>query len=168
MLEAFDLMRGGPVVWVIFAVSLTMWVFILDTYWLLQDVSRKVESGLDHSKVSSECQLLNRRIRTIDNLVHVLPLLGLLGTVNGMIHTFHIIMEFGASNPRGMANGISMALVTTMAGLTTSLSGLYFSHSLSRRVAALTNASTSDQSPKNAISIGPIVSLRDKLQRAGH
>ena len=167
MLQTFDLLRGGPVVWVIFAVSLGMWIIILDSYWLLRDVARKFNSGLDRSNISPGCQQLNRRIRTIDNLVNVLPLLGLLGTVNGMIHTFYVIMEFGASNPRGMANGISIALVTTMAGLTTSLSGLYFSHSLSKRVAALANATTGGQPRQHSRGIGPVVSLREKLFRPG-
>jgi biopolymer transport protein ExbB len=47
----------------------------------------------------------------------VAPLLGLLGTVSGMIVTFQAITIFGAGDPKAMANGISLALVTTVQGL---------------------------------------------------
>ena len=47
----------------------------------------------------------------------VAPLLGLLGTVTGMIRTFQSITLFGAGDPRMMAGGISEALMTTMLGL---------------------------------------------------
>ena len=66
-------------------------------------------------------------------LVAILPLLGLLGTVSGMIKVFDVITVFGTGNTRGMASGISEALVTTMAGLFTALSGLYFVSDLERR-----------------------------------
>ncbi len=48
----------------------------------------------------------------------IAPLLGLLGTVTGMIQTFQAITLFGAGDPKMMAGGISEALVTTMLGLT--------------------------------------------------
>ena len=62
-------------------------------------------------------------------------MLGLLGTVDGMIQTFDVLTVFGTGNARGMAGGISIALITTMAGLLTALSGLYFSTELETRVA---------------------------------
>ena len=63
----------------------------------------------------------------------MLPLLGLLGTVTGMIETFDVMSEFGQHNVRGMAAGISQALFTTMAGLMTALSGYFFSVNLDIR-----------------------------------
>jgi len=51
----------------------------------------------------------------------VAPLLGLLGTVTGMIKTFQAITLFGAGDPKMMAGGISEALVTTMLGLYTAI-----------------------------------------------
>lgn len=57
---------------------------------------------------------------TIAVIAAVTPLLGLLGTVNGMMETFDIIHLFGASNPMLMADGISKALITTQAGLVAS------------------------------------------------
>jgi biopolymer transport protein ExbB len=60
---------------------------------------------------------LTSRFGTIGVLAGALPLLGLLGTVTGMIHTFDTIMLFGAGNPVFLAGGISEALLTTEAGL---------------------------------------------------
>jgi biopolymer transport protein ExbB len=75
----------------------------------------------------------NRNMLALNALVAILPLLGLLGTVSGMIKVFEVITVFGTGNTRGMAAGISEALVTTMAGLFTALSGLYFVSDLERR-----------------------------------
>lgn len=57
---------------------------------------------------------------TIAVIAAVTPLLGLLGTVSGMMETFDVIHLFGASNPMLMADGISKALITTQAGLVAS------------------------------------------------
>jgi biopolymer transport protein ExbB len=61
-------------------------------------------------------------------------MLGLLGTVDGMIQTFDVMTVFGTGNVRGMAGGISVALITTMGGLLTALSGLYFTTQIEERV----------------------------------
>ncbi len=73
----------------------------------------------------------------IRTLILVLPLLGLLGTVSGMIHTFEVITLFGGANRRGIATGIAEALVATLSGLITALSGLYFSVNLESRARAI-------------------------------
>jgi biopolymer transport protein ExbB len=78
---------------------------------------------------------LKRYLMLIKTLTVALPMLGLLGTVDGMIQTFDVLTVFGTGNARGMAGGISIALITTMAGLLTALSGLYFSTELETRVA---------------------------------
>jgi biopolymer transport protein ExbB len=72
-------------------------------------------------------------LQALQALTGILPLLGLLGTVSGMIKVFEVITVFGTGNTRGMASGISEALVTTMAGLFTALSGLYFVSDLENR-----------------------------------
>jgi biopolymer transport protein ExbB len=77
---------------------------------------------------------LERYLVVIKTLTVALPMLGLLGTVNGMIQTFDVLSVFGTGNVRGMAGGISVALITTMAGLLTALSGIYFSTQLNQRV----------------------------------
>ena len=60
---------------------------------------------------------LGKGIKTVKTLAAVAPLLGLLGTVTGMIGTFQAITLFGAGDPKLMAGGISQALVTTVLGL---------------------------------------------------
>ncbi len=64
-----------------------------------------------------ESPKLNRMIMFIKIIAVVAPLLGLLGTVTGMIQTFQAITLFGAGDPQTMAGGISQALVTTVLGL---------------------------------------------------
>ena len=60
---------------------------------------------------------LNRMLMFLKIIAVVAPLLGLLGTVTGMIITFQAITLFGTGDPKLMAGGISQALVTTVLGL---------------------------------------------------
>jgi len=60
---------------------------------------------------------IDKNFSAISTWVTISPLLGLLGTVSGMIETFKIITEFGLGNPNLTAQGISIALITTQAGL---------------------------------------------------
>ena len=76
---------------------------------------------------------LKHNLLPIQALTGILPLLGLLGTVTGMISIFEVLNVFGTGNARGMAEGISRALLPTTAGLVTSIIGIYFSADLSRR-----------------------------------
>ncbi len=68
--------------------------------------------------------MINNGLSTIAVWVSVAPLLGLLGTVVGMIETFRVITVFGAGNPSLTAEGISIALLTTEAGLTVAFPGM--------------------------------------------
>jgi len=69
---------------------------------------------------------LERGFLTISVWIGVAPLLGLLGTVVGMVETFEVINIYGIGNPHLMANGISKALLTTQAGLTIAFPALLF------------------------------------------
>jgi biopolymer transport protein ExbB len=60
---------------------------------------------------------MNRNLQMIGVLATTAPLLGLLGTVTGMVTTFEIITEYGNGNPVLLAGGISEALITTQSGL---------------------------------------------------
>jgi biopolymer transport protein ExbB len=60
---------------------------------------------------------LSKSLKTIVTCASIAPLLGLLGTVSGMVHTFETIKQFGFGNPVLLADGISEALLTTQAGL---------------------------------------------------
>jgi len=76
---------------------------------------------------------LGKYLTLIGVLARVAPLLGLLGTVTGMIATFDILAAFGTGNARGLAGGISQALITTQTGLLVAIPGLYMAHFLNRR-----------------------------------
>ena len=69
----------------------------------------------------------------------IAPLLGLLGTVTGMINTFHVIRLYGTGNPRIMSGGISEALVTTMLGLTVAIPVMVMHTFLNCRVDSIVN-----------------------------
>ncbi|MEA1867880.1 MAG: MotA/TolQ/ExbB proton channel family protein [Thermodesulfobacteriota bacterium] len=76
---------------------------------------------------------LDRYLALISVFAVLAPLLGLLGTVTGMIATFDIISIFGTGNAKAMAGGISEALITTQTGLLLAIPGLYMSNFLNRR-----------------------------------
>jgi biopolymer transport protein ExbB len=76
---------------------------------------------------------LNRGLNTMASWTAAAPLLGLLGTVVGMIQTFQAITLFGVGNPHFTAEGISIALLTTQAGLTVAFPGLLFHDYLNNR-----------------------------------
>jgi biopolymer transport protein ExbB len=76
---------------------------------------------------------MDRHLSLIAVLAAMAPLMGLLGTVTGMIATFDIISIFGTGNAKDMAGGISEALITTQTGLLVAIPGLYMSGFLSRR-----------------------------------
>ena len=71
--------------------------------------------------VSIAAERLKRGLSTLAIFAAVSPLLGLLGTVTGMIETFQVITLFGAGDPRLMSGGISQALVTTQLGLSVAI-----------------------------------------------
>lgn len=77
---------------------------------------------------------LDRGLTLIGVLAAVAPLLGLLGTVLGMINTFNTITLFGTGNARAMAGGISQALITTQTGLLIAIPGLYMRNFIQRRL----------------------------------
>ena len=80
-------------------------------------------------QLAEESSLLNRGLPTLAVLAAVSPLLGLLGTVTGMIETFQSITLFGTGDPKLMSGGISQALVTTQLGLAVAIP-LVLLHSL--------------------------------------
>ena len=87
-----------------------------------------LEKKLDEA-ILREIPNLESAISTIKILAVIAPLLGLLGTVTGMIGTFQSITLFGTGDPKLMSSGISQALITTVLGLTVAIP-LIFLHSL--------------------------------------
>ncbi|WP_368163695.1 MotA/TolQ/ExbB proton channel family protein [Aeromonas sp. R6-2] len=87
-----------------------------------------LELRLDEA-ILQENPRLERGIGMVKVIAAVAPMLGLLGTVTGMIGTFQAITQFGTGDPKIMAGGISMALVTTVQGLVAAIP-LILAHSL--------------------------------------
>lgn len=94
---------------------------------------RLLESVLD------EQQGLERGLSMLKLFAALAPMLGLLGTVTGMIETFQVITEFGNSDPKVMAGGISMALITTVLGLVAAMPLLLAHNILSNRAESIRN-----------------------------
>ncbi|MCY3623779.1 MAG: MotA/TolQ/ExbB proton channel family protein [Gammaproteobacteria bacterium] len=142
---------GGPVLYAIFAVTVVMWSLIVERLWyFFRILPREMHgarlvwttgpcdgswsAGSVRRLILSEVGLnAERHLRLIQALMQVLPLLGLLGTVWGMVQVFETLTAFGTGNARLMASGVSQATIPTMAGLVAALSGLYFSVWLKQR-----------------------------------
>lgn len=88
--------------------------------------------AMANTLIKKEKRLLRKNLSTINTLAVIAPLLGLLGTVFGMVTTFDVISAFGTGNARAMAEGISSALITTQSGLLVAVPGLFMGAYLSR------------------------------------
>ncbi|MBC7217974.1 MAG: MotA/TolQ/ExbB proton channel family protein [Candidatus Caldatribacterium sp.] len=83
------------------------------------------------SVASFELPFFEKRLSTLVVVANISPLLGLLGTVTGMIRTFAVIAAVGVGKPTEMAGGISEALLTTAAGLSVAIPTVVMHHYLS-------------------------------------
>ena len=145
--------QGGPVLWVIFAACVLLWVLILERLWFIRitwpararqrvaqwqdrtDRSSWRARKIRESMVSEGSLELHALLPFIQMLVALCPLLGLLGTVLGMMGVFEVIAISGNDDAQAMARGVYRATIPTMAGLVVALTGIFFAVRL-RRVAA--------------------------------
>jgi len=142
--------QGGPVLYAIMLVCFVLWTLILERLYffylalpnLLKDFSNKWQSVSQSIDDSEQGQWQKSKIKQqligqfkLENLqgqsqiallIAICPLLGLLGTVTGMIQVFDVMAVTGTGNARAMASGISQATLPTMSGLLVALTGLYF------------------------------------------
>ncbi len=142
--------RGGWVLYLIFFTVFVLWLLAIERFWYLRFNFKKdseviLNKWKSHKKntllskirkadLSALNLLLNKNLSLIKTLVALCPLLGLLGTVTGMIAVFEIMSAVGTGNARLMASGVSMATIPTMAGMVGALSGIYISRVLENRV----------------------------------
>lgn len=140
-LQAF-IAAGGNVLVVIMVVTFLMWLLILERIFYYGTgsggiVKRSVSGWADRSDTTSWYALAIRtkalsevkqgvgtNLDMIKAFIAVLPLLGLLGTVTGMVEVFDVLASSGSTNARLMAAGITKATIPTMSGLVASLSGI--------------------------------------------
>ncbi|MEE9448078.1 MAG: MotA/TolQ/ExbB proton channel family protein [Arenicellales bacterium] len=143
---------GGGVLIVIAALLLVMWGLIFERFiylrgWHKQMVKQAISAWEDRSErnswhahqvrellISQVNQQLERNMPLIKTCVALSPLLGLLGTVTGMIQVFEVMAISGSGNARSMAAGVSKATIPTMAGMVAALSGVAMHTWLSRKV----------------------------------
>jgi biopolymer transport protein ExbB len=137
---------GGPFVFWIFACGVLMWALILERYWYFAWILPKQSAHLraEWLKRSDHTSWCARQIRqamisrlnssmttgfpVMQVLVPMSPLLGLIGTVSGMLEVFDSMALRGNADARSMASGVSAAMICTMTGLAVSITGLYPVH----------------------------------------
>ena len=143
---------GGDVLVLIAILTLAMWGLIFERLiYIATAHPRNTRTALAHWESRSERQSwyahqireqlistvsqgLERNMGLIKTCVALCPLMGLLGTVTGMIEVFEVMAISGSGNPRSMASGVSKATVPTMAGMVAALSGVAMSAYLQRKV----------------------------------
>lgn len=143
---------GGDVLWVILGVSICLWSLIAERFfyfklafpakraewlssWEQQANKNSQQSLFIRESIISEAKLsMTKTVPIIKMLIALCPLLGLLGTVTGMINVFDVMAVTGTGNARAMASGVSQATIPTMAGMVIAIAGLYFSQLINERV----------------------------------
>jgi len=84
--------------------------------------------------ISRYAMAANVGVPVIQTLVALCPLLGLMGTVTGMIEVFDVMAISGSGNARSMASGVSKATIPTMAGMVGALSGVFLVTMITRTI----------------------------------
>lgn len=146
------LSSGGDVLWLILGVAVCLWSLIIErliffkqnypdlrstclTSWNQRDDKNSAHALFIRRAMISEALIqMNRGVSIIKVLIALCPLLGLLGTVTGMIQVFDVMAITGTGNARAMAAGVSKATIPTMAGMVIAIAGLYFSKLIEERV----------------------------------
>jgi biopolymer transport protein ExbB len=114
--------------------------FFLDRYFEGRDRLRGAPDQLFFEvAIRRQVRDLYRYIPAIMTLAAAAPLLGLLGTVTGMVETFRVIGLFGMGNAQAMASGIKEALITTQAGLLIAIPGMLIGQAMRKKVRAIHN-----------------------------
>jgi len=142
---------GGPVLYLIAGLMVVMWALIFERIWYFSGTHRSVvKNTIDNWHARSDIKSwsahrireaiisrvnmgVDQNIVLIKTMVSLCPLMGLLGTVTGMIEVFNILAITGGGDARSMASGVSRATIPTMAGMVAALSGLFAHTWLARK-----------------------------------
>ncbi|MFV0448102.1 MAG: MotA/TolQ/ExbB proton channel family protein [Vibrio sp.] len=135
--------QGGAVLWWLAAVVAVCWLLVVEriiylvfTYpkqrkhWI-ERWHQRTEHNSWHAHAIKQGWIgqahiaLTQNLNIIKVMVAICPMLGLLGTVTGMISVFDVMATQGSSDPKLMASGISLATLPTMAGMVAALAGMF-------------------------------------------
>ena len=146
------MLRGGPELWIIAWLLLVKWSLVLERVWYLNTTHKaNVKATLAAWNARSDTKSWSaHQIRTmmiskisldvrntlpiIEVLVTICPLLGLIGTVTGMIEVFFVMAVTGGGDAKSMAGGVSKATIPTMAGMVGAISGIFAANYLKAKV----------------------------------
>ncbi len=142
--------QGGPLMYFIAALTFAMWTLAFErvVYFkggLKGDVQVALNSWEQRQErkswnahqiraamISRMSAKINKNMDMITTLIALCPLMGLLGTVTGMIEVFSVLSLTGGGDAKSMAGGVSKATIPTMAGMVSALSGLFVNTYLTR------------------------------------
>ena len=146
------MLRGEPVLWIIAWLLLVKWSLVFERVWYLNTTHKaNVKATLAAWNARSDTKSWSaHQIRTmmiskisldvrntlpiIEVLVTICPLLGLIGTVTGMIEVFFVMAVTGGGDAKSMAGGVSKATIPTMAGMVGAISGIFAANYLKAKV----------------------------------
>ena len=169
--------RGGSVLVVIAWVIMFMWTLIIERLLYFSSEHRRNIRGawkaiqerddteswhavaIRDAWISRISMRLHSGIPLIRTLAALCPLLGLLGTVTGMIAIFDVMAIVGSSSARAVAAGVSTATITTMAGMVGALSGIFPAAYLARRAREHTEEVSKERAAAQAAPPGPLTGL---------
>jgi len=144
---------GGDVLWMIAVLLFVMWMLIFErayyfymdwrtdagkaiAIWEARSERKSWEAHqIRRMLIAQQKENINTFLPIIKTLVALCPLLGLLGTVTGMIEVFNIMAVTGGGDAKSMAGGVSRATVPTMAGMVAAISGVFANTYITRTAA---------------------------------
>lgn len=148
-LESFESVEsffrtGGVVLYAIAFVGFIMWTLLIErAFFIVFNYKKERKNAIalyKHTAKKDSClqyfltkmflsQLkikLEKYTHILKALIAICPMLGLLGTVLGMIEVFDVVSMVGTGNAKAMADGVSKATIPTMSGMVVALSGIFF------------------------------------------
>lgn len=144
--------RGGPVLFILFFISFLIFFIFVNKYlfiyfdksdWFTNKLDNFIQNNppeifslkqVQKTYISELKRASNSNIKMLDGLIGMCPMIGLLGTVYGMIEVFEVLSFLGTGNPRAMSSGVAKATIPTMASMVITIFSLYFRQDITGRI----------------------------------
>ena len=135
--------QGGFILKCIAFLTFVMWTLIFERMWYFKSgLKRELQASMNiweerkerkswnahqirYALISRVNEKITTNLDMVGTMVAIAPLLGLLGTVTGMIEVFNVLAVTGGGDAKSMAGGVSLATIPTMAGMVAALSGVF-------------------------------------------